>query len=173
MDKALRIEKLNEIAKSPAYTSGIRIPYKGDILKLNAYQIPLEYLIYNKYNGRIASLVKSFEKQSDRILNAENEDDAKILEDFLWESKKDRNKHTMIDLKKNKPNRPTQFPNGRIILYPVDSIQFYSHKIKTIIDQEGHLKVRETFLEHDKSLTIIRDFDKNEQEKSKLLLEVE
>ena len=59
MDKQLRIEKLKEILESTPYTSGIRIPYKTEALNLNAYQIPIEYIVFNKYNGRIASLVKS------------------------------------------------------------------------------------------------------------------
>lgn len=101
MDRLLRIQKLNEIRQSEPYTQGIRIPYKGNILTLNAYQIPLDYLIFNKYNGRIASLVKSFEKQN-HILDAENPADSNIIEDFLWVSKLDRNSQTLKDLKKNK-----------------------------------------------------------------------
>lgn len=101
MEKQLRIQKLQEICASKPYMQGIRIPYKGDSLVLNAYQIPVEYLIYNKYNGRIASLVKSFEAQHYE-LNAEKPEDAKIIDDFLWVSKLDRNKTTLNDLKKNK-----------------------------------------------------------------------
>jgi hypothetical protein len=102
MDKQLRIEKLKEISQSTPYTSGIRIPYKTETLNLNAYEIPIEYLLYNKHNGRIASLVKSHEKQTDHILDPEIEEDSKIIEQFLWESKLDRNKQTMRDLIKNK-----------------------------------------------------------------------
>ncbi|MDP1547520.1 MAG: hypothetical protein Q8L87_16045 [Anaerolineales bacterium] len=101
MERELRIKALKEIQNGKPYTSGIRIPYGPEILNLNAYQIPLEYLIYNKYNGRIASFVKSFERQN-HILNAENDADAITIEKFLWESKIDRNKHTIDDLKKNK-----------------------------------------------------------------------
>jgi len=100
MDKNIRIEKLKEILANEPFTSGIRIPYRGEILKLNAYQVPLEYLIYNKYNGRVASLVKSFEKQRYE-LDAENTEHASILEKFLWDSKPDRNDRTLEDLLKN------------------------------------------------------------------------
>lgn len=101
MDKQIRTQKLREITKTTPYTSGIRIPYRGDTLNLNAYQIPLEYLIYNKYNGRIASFVKSFERQN-HSLDAENPEDARIIEQFLWDSKLDRNKQTMSDLIRNR-----------------------------------------------------------------------
>jgi len=101
MERELRIKALKEIQDSKPYTSGIRIPYGVETLNLNAYQIPLEYLIYNKYNGRIASFVKSFERQN-HTLDAEKDKDAEIIEEFLWESKVDRNKHTIDDLKRNK-----------------------------------------------------------------------
>lgn len=101
MDKELRVQRLKEITESTPYTSGIRIPYKTKTLNLNAFEIPLEYLIYNKFNGRIASLVKSFETQN-HILIPEDENDSKVIGDFLWNSKKDRNKLTLSDLIKNK-----------------------------------------------------------------------
>ncbi len=101
MDKELRIQKLKEIMEGDSYTQGIRIPYRGQTLILNAYQIPIDYLIYNKYNGRIASLVKSYEIQNHE-LDAENSEDSKIIEHFLWKSKEDRNKQTLLDLKRNK-----------------------------------------------------------------------
>lgn len=96
MDKKLRIKKLEEIQKSDPYEN-IRIWYEGENKKFPVYKIPLEYLIYNKYNGRIASLVKSFQKQY-RELDAEDPKDSKNIGEFLWESKKDRNTITMNSL---------------------------------------------------------------------------
>lgn len=61
------------------------------------YEIPLDLLIYNKYNGRILSMVKSFERQF-RELNPEFAEDKKVIEDFLWDSNTVRNKTTMADL---------------------------------------------------------------------------
>lgn len=80
--------------------TGIRIRYKGRPVEFKAYQLPLEYLIYNKYNGRIGSAVKSYEKEY-RNLNPEVDEDKSIIEDFLWESKIDRNKFTMDDIARN------------------------------------------------------------------------
>lgn len=101
MKRELREQKLLELQKDTRpYMTGIRIPYKGEIKPFDAYQIPLEYLTYNKYNGRIASQVKSFEKQF-RELDAENDDDRGMIERFLWASKPDRNKITMENIIKN------------------------------------------------------------------------
>lgn len=104
MEKSLRIEKLNEIKEQKPHMTGIRIRYKGEMREFNAYKVPLEYLIYNKYNGRIGSSVKSFEKQQYEI-DAENPEHWKIVERFLWDSKKDRNKMTEQNLVENGQNR--------------------------------------------------------------------
>lgn len=105
MNEQLRIQKLQEIINNEKpYMTGIRIRYKGEIERFDAYKIPLEYLVYNKYNGRIGTLVKSFEKQK-YSLNPESFEDKKIIERFLWESKLDRNQKTMQSLAKDGQQR--------------------------------------------------------------------
>ncbi|RLC76887.1 MAG: hypothetical protein DRJ03_18585 [Chloroflexi bacterium] len=98
MKKELRKQKLAEIrSQETPYMTGIRIRYRGEKRLFNAYKIPLEYLIYNKYNGRIGSLVKSYEKQR-HIINAEDAEGTKLIERFLWESKPARNETTKNSL---------------------------------------------------------------------------
>ena len=99
MIRDLRIKSLAEIQKNQSNIerTGIPITYKGKRQQFNAYKIPLRCLIYNKYNGRISSSVKSYEKQY-RELNPEIEEDKKIIEYFLWESKRERNIQTMNSL---------------------------------------------------------------------------
>jgi hypothetical protein len=79
--------------------TGIPLRYKGSTRTEIVWRIPLDFLIYNKYNGRIGSDVLSYEKQNG-ALNAELESDRKIIEGFLYESKVDRNKTTMDSLLK-------------------------------------------------------------------------
>jgi hypothetical protein len=102
LEQKLRIEKLNEIKKieKPIMT-GVRIPYKGEEKEFDVYRIPLEYLVYNPYNGRIGTKVKTFEVKSHK-LNPEDPKDVEIIESYLWESKPDRNKKTMESLIKLK-----------------------------------------------------------------------
>lgn len=97
MEKALRIEGLEKLKTGNPYKMD-DIIYRGEKKLMPVFEIPLSLLVYNKYNGRILSMVKSFERQF-RSLNAEVSDDKKIIEDFLWESKSDRNKTTMADLR--------------------------------------------------------------------------
>ncbi len=90
-----RKAKLKEFTDHPdtACRTGIPITYHGGIITLNAYEIPLEYLVYNPYNGRIGSVVKSYERQN-HTLDPEDADDKALIEKFLWESKPDANKKT-------------------------------------------------------------------------------
>ncbi len=80
----------------PAMT-GINITYNGEFQSFNAYRIPLDCLVYNPYNGRIGSEVKSYERQHHR-LDPENPADIKIIEDFLWNSKVAANETTKKSL---------------------------------------------------------------------------
>ncbi|MCU5433564.1 hypothetical protein OCF16_10830 [Bacillus mobilis] len=99
LSEDLRIEKLNEIKQSIPIMTGVKLFYKGQERKFNVYQIPLEYLVYNPYNGRIGTKVKTFEVTSHK-LNPENQNDIFIIEQFLWDSKHDRNKKTLKSLLK-------------------------------------------------------------------------
>lgn len=95
MNAEERKAKLKEFTDHPemACRTGIPITYHGSIITLNAYEIPLEYLVYNPYNGRIGSVVKSYERQNHQ-LDPEDPEDKKIIEKFLWDSKPDANKKT-------------------------------------------------------------------------------
>lgn len=97
MDAATRKEKLLEIRgnQQNIAMTGIPLRYKGRSIPSTVYRIPLDYLIYNKYNGRIGSAVLSYEKQNG-LLNAELDIDRKIIEDYLYKSKEDRNKKLWI-----------------------------------------------------------------------------
>lgn len=99
MNAEARREKLNELRKSDSNVAmtGVRLQYKGQVCEERVFRIPLDYLVYNKYNGRIGSEVLSYEKQNGE-LNAEDERDRELIEKFLFESKRERNETTMKNL---------------------------------------------------------------------------
>jgi hypothetical protein len=100
MDRILRIKKLSELGNSNNPYSYKELTYKKTKSKLPVYEIPVEYLIFNQYNGRIGTYVKTYEKQYGPI-DAETLEGEKIIVDFLWKSKENRNKETQIDIEKN------------------------------------------------------------------------
>lgn len=106
MDAMTRKQKLTELKQNQnnIAMTGIPLRYKGATRKETVYRIPLDFLIYNKYNGRIGSVVLSYEKQNGQ-LNAELDQDKKLIERFLYESKEDRNKTTLESLLKNGQQR--------------------------------------------------------------------
>ena len=95
MNAEERKAKLKEFTDHPekAVRTGIPIMYHGQRRTFPAYEIPLEYLVYNPYNGRIGSVVKSYERQNHPI-DPEDPQDKLWIEKFLWESKVDANKKT-------------------------------------------------------------------------------
>jgi len=100
MNSEARKAKLNELKanKNNIAMTGIPLRYRSSTLFVDVYKIPLEFLIYNKYNGRIGSEVKSFEKQYYE-LNPEIKEDRRKIEGFLFDSKRERNKTTLDSLR--------------------------------------------------------------------------
>lgn len=102
MNKEQRMAYLTKlVAEKQAYGSK-EVWYKNSRKKLPVHEVDLQYLIYNAYNGRIASFVKSYEKQKGKQLDATNDSDVKIIEDFLWNSNIPSNKETKKSLKEKK-----------------------------------------------------------------------
>jgi hypothetical protein len=99
MNQQTRIEKISEIVERDKLNPHGKqdIPWQDDLESMNVYLIPLNLLIYNKYNGRILSRTKSHEKQGHEI-NVETDDGKKLVEDFLLKSNEARNKLTQESL---------------------------------------------------------------------------
>ncbi|WP_411677113.1 hypothetical protein [Caproicibacter sp.] len=106
MDAETRKAKLTELRanENNVAMTGIPLRYKGSTLTVKVYRIPLVYLVYNKYNGRIGTEIKSYETQYGS-LDPENRTDSLIIEDFLYKSKEDRNRVTMESLQRNRQQR--------------------------------------------------------------------
>lgn len=99
MNKEQRVEYFTKLLKKAPYGS-MEVFYKGHRQKLPVYEIDLDYLIYNPYNGRIASRVKSYEKlNKGESLNPEDADDVQLIEQFLDDSSKRSNVDTFKSLR--------------------------------------------------------------------------
>lgn len=99
MDKALRIQKIQEIITRDTRNpfGKMEIPWMGRLESMNVYLIPLDLLVYNKYNGRILSRTKSLEKQGQSIDPETSEGKIKI-EKLLWDSNSGRNDKTLKNI---------------------------------------------------------------------------
>lgn len=72
--------------------------WDGSIKQMPVYEIPLEHLVYNRYNGRILSRTKSIENSRDRELDMRNKEDFDLVAKLLWKSSKSRNNQTIRDI---------------------------------------------------------------------------
>ena len=98
MEEIDRINKIQGVINAGNSVGSKRIIYKGDKKDLTAYAIPVEALIFNQYNGRIGTWVKTYEKLNGTTIDASTEEGEKTIIDFLWKSKIERNKKTMEDI---------------------------------------------------------------------------
>jgi hypothetical protein len=102
MNKEQRILYLAGLVAGNKQYSSKEIWYKNSKQKLPVYQIDIQYLIYNAYNSRIGSRVKSYEKETGQKLDASVEQDEALIEKFLWESNQPSNKETLRSLDEKK-----------------------------------------------------------------------
>lgn len=101
MNKEVRIQKIRDIIERDKDRTDLlnhEIMWEKQLKTEKVFNIPLSYLIYNKYNGRILSRTKSLEKQNQAI-NVETEEGRDLIEKLLWESKIDRNKKTELSIR--------------------------------------------------------------------------
>lgn len=98
-----RKKKIAEITHNQVFSSdgkGKRLRYGGQVKTFIEFEIPMDLLVYNVENGRIASLVKSFEREHSS-LDPERDTDAKQIAKFLYDSNDIANKKTMKSLAAN------------------------------------------------------------------------
>jgi hypothetical protein len=99
MDTESRIKYFENLLATSEPISRMPIWYENERQELPVYKIDLGYLLYNQYNGRIASLVKSYEKQSGVHLDSSKKEDKVLIEKFLKNSNKSGNKKTKKSIK--------------------------------------------------------------------------
>lgn len=114
MDREHRIRKLDRIRKGTPLSS-MEVRYKDDQHVMNVFAIPLNHLVYNQYNGRISSKVKSYETQHSEIDASTSAGRARIA-NFLWHSNVGRNKKTLRDLEKHTQLKPGIVTRDGIII---------------------------------------------------------
>lgn len=96
MNRESRIKKIEEVLQGTPFGKQ-EIPWQGELKQMDVYKVPLQYLIYNKYNGRILSRTKSLETQKYRI-DAESDEGKHLIEKLLWDTDVKRNTATLKNI---------------------------------------------------------------------------
>lgn len=101
MNSLERKIKIADIQKhQPEAANALKLPYQGETKSFNVYKIPLEFLVFNKENGRIASLVKSYIREH-QIIDVETEEGDALIAKFLYTAHEERNKITRENIINN------------------------------------------------------------------------
>lgn len=98
-----RKKKIAEITKGNLFSNdgkGKRLRYGGTVRTFIEYEIPIDLLVFNVENGRIASMVKSFEREHSS-LDPERMADAQQIAQFLFDSNEIANEKTKKSIAEN------------------------------------------------------------------------
>lgn len=95
----LHSERINLIDAASDNGEQKSIRYKDENRVYSVKEVPLKALLYNPYNGRIRSMVLSFESAQKRKIDNQNEEDIKVIEQFLYDSASGKNEKTKESLK--------------------------------------------------------------------------
>lgn len=99
MNKETRINNIEELLNNKDPIGEQELMWEDQLQPMKVYKVPLEYLIYNKYNGRILSRTTSLEARGHQI-DPESEQGKKLVEKLLFDTNEGRNKRTLADIAK-------------------------------------------------------------------------
>jgi len=114
MNQEMRIEKIEAILDQNPH-SMMEVRWQDSLENMAVHKIPLKYLVYNQYNGRILTRTQSYEAFGNRI-NPETEEGKTLIEKLLWESKEHANKSTLENIKKYQQEKPGIITKDGIII---------------------------------------------------------
>lgn len=102
-----RKRKLGELISEPSKAQGSqKLYYKNITQSFPVYRIDLEYLIYNRHNGRIEAEMLTWEQEHSITPGHYDEKLHDLIDKFLWISSSSRNKQTLQDLDEKQQQRP-------------------------------------------------------------------
>lgn len=107
------IQELNLTAEDVVSTK--KLSLRGEKKVFDVYRIPLEYLKYNKKNGRIATYISQFIDEGHEFSN-DNEEFNNIIEKFIEDSNPDALKKTKQNIKALSQTEPAVVLSNGIIL---------------------------------------------------------
>jgi hypothetical protein len=102
----VRKQKLNELAATGPSQGKQKLHYHGETQSFDVYRIDLDWLIYNRHNGRLEAEMLTWEQE--HAAAPEHYDDAlhQLIDNLLWHSNVSSNERTLDDLSENQQLRP-------------------------------------------------------------------
>jgi hypothetical protein len=105
LNRDARVTKIATVENSSQKVYEHKIDWNGELKPHPVYRVPIDCLVYNKYNGRILSRTKSLETQNKK-LNIENQEDFETIEKLLFDSHPSRNSKTEKSIRAKGQEKP-------------------------------------------------------------------
>ena len=102
----VRIEQLKTLRESGKANQRMNLFYKGKPETFDVFKIDLDFLVFNRHNGRIESEMQTWQLENDIGERDYSPEIHKRISEFLWRSNVQRNRHTLEDLKVKQQLRP-------------------------------------------------------------------
>lgn len=102
----IRKQRLTELCASGGSQGKQKLFYKGETRYFDVYRIDLDFLIYNRHNGRIEAEMLTWEQENSAPTNVYDDELHQKIAKLLWDSNAGRNKHTLADLGSKGQQRP-------------------------------------------------------------------
>jgi hypothetical protein len=102
----VRKQRLTELRASGESQGKQKLHYRGETRYFEIFRIDLDYLIYNRHNGRIEAEMLTWEQENSAPSGAYDDELHQKIAKLLWESNQGRNKHTLADLTGKGQQRP-------------------------------------------------------------------
>jgi hypothetical protein len=102
----VRKKKLTEIRAVAESQGKQKLYYMGETQSFEVFRIDLDYLIYNRHNGRIEAEMLTWEQENAAPIGIYDGELHDKIGAFLWDSNKGRNKTTLTDLSAKGQQRP-------------------------------------------------------------------
>jgi hypothetical protein len=103
----VRRQKLTELMEKPKPANQLRqkLYYQGQTQVFDVYRIDLDWLIYNRHNGRLEVELLTWEQEKSASPEYYDDELHQLIENFLWQSNVRRNEQTLEDLENKQQQR--------------------------------------------------------------------
>ena len=102
----IRKQRLTELKSGGGSQGKQKLFYMGETRYFDIFRIDLDFLIYNRHNGRIEAEMLTWEQENSAPAGAYDDELHEKIAKFLWDSNLGRNKHTLTDLGSKGQQRP-------------------------------------------------------------------
>jgi hypothetical protein len=117
MDSLTRISEIEKITSNiKNEIAVIEVYWKNQLNKFPVYKVPLSILLYNPYNGRIASSVKTLERHRGEPMEISDSNHQEVIGKLIWDSKINSNKKTFENIKERGQMLPATITKDGVLI---------------------------------------------------------